>query len=183
MSTAARSRRAPGVPGKAGRPGKTGKAGQAGRAGQAGLKTLAALGLLGAMAVMAPAVCVILVVGMAPSLVAGLVEGAGRLGGVTALAAMNLAGVLPVVALLWQQGARFQTALQLLGDVYLWALMYGGAGLALLLLWGAPLGAKVMLDLYAREHRAGLVKAREKLRHEWGKDIVNDATGEAPRLK
>jgi len=91
------------------------------------------------------------------------------------MVALNLAGVIPVMGFLWQRGASIDNALMLLSDVYMWLMMYGGAGIAGFLLWGVPAVVQSFYDVQARQYIKRLEKRRSKMIEEWGGQIIEDA--------
>jgi len=126
-----------------------------------------------------PAVFVIVCVGMAPSMIAVFVDPDRNLRALPCTVALNLAGVIPVVALLWQQGNSLNDATELLHDVFIWALMYTGVALSMFLLWVVPVIVKAILETVARHARWRLERARERMLKEWGEGIAEDAKGPA----
>lgn len=122
-----------------------------------------------------PAIFVIVCVGMAPSMIAVFVDPDRNLRALPCTVALNLAGVIPVVALLWQQGNSLNDATELLHDVFIWALMYTGVALSMFLLWIAPVIVKAVLETVARHGRWRLERARERMLKEWGEGIAEAA--------
>jgi hypothetical protein len=114
----------------------------------------------------------VIAVGMAPTLVAFFIERRAGGGATHCMATMNLAGVAPVVAMLWEQGNTMDAALLLLGDVFNWLLMFGAAALAMGLLWVMERAATVSLRSAARRRLRWLLSRQEKLISEWGKEMA-----------
>ncbi len=122
-----------------------------------------------------PAIYIVVCVGMTPSMIAVFVDPDRNLRSLPCIVALNLAGVVPVVALLWQQGNSLNEATELLQDVFIWALMYAGVVLSMFLAWIAPVIVKAVLETVARHARRRLEGAREKMLKEWGEGIAEDA--------
>ena len=137
------------------------------------LTVLTGIGL--GMLLVFPAIFIVVCVGMTPSMIAVFVDPDRNLRSLPCTVALNLAGVVPVVALLWQQGNSLNQATELLQDVFIWALMYAGVVLSMFLAWIAPVVVKAVLETVARHARRRLAGAREKMLKEWGAGIAEDA--------
>lgn len=126
-------------------------------------------------AVFFPPTMLVLLSGMIPSIVAALLN--TRRGGsnLPAMIALNLAGVIPVLGILWQRGGNFHQAFILLADVYMWLAMFGGAGLAMFLSWGVPVCVYAVYDVQAKSSVRKLFKQRRKLVEEWGAQVGAEA--------
>ena len=123
------------------------------------------------VAVLAFPTVIVVVVGMAPTLVALFVE--RRSGGSAShcIATVNLAGVAPVVAMLWGRGNTVDVALLVLGDVFNWLLMFGAAAAAMAILWFMERAATASSRAAARRRLRWLISRQEKLIREWGEDL------------
>jgi len=130
---------------------------------------------IGAGSVFMPSVIIILGVGMIPTLVARFANPSRIRGTIASMAAFNLAGVIPVIGILWQNGHTIDAALTLLTDVYMWLLMYGGAGVAGFLLWGVPIAVQAIYEVQAQQYVKRLEKRRAKMIEEWGGQIIEDS--------
>ncbi len=125
--------------------------------------------------VFAPPTVIILGIGLVPTFVARFANPNRIKGTVAAMTALNLAGVIPVLGMLYQKGHTIEQAFTLLGDVYVWLLLYGGAGLAAFLLWGVPIVVQGGYEIQARQYVKRLDKRRSKLIEEWGGQIIEDS--------
>ena len=114
----------------------------------------------------------IVAVGMVPTIVARAVPAtAEQRKGVSTMAMLNLAGVLPVLAMLWSRGQSLSTVTQLLGEPLPWLFMLGGAAIAMLLQSVLPNAAISVME-HAAEHRVQRLKAMQKdLVAEWGASV------------
>lgn len=126
---------------------------------------------LALVAVLAFPTVMVVVVGMAPTLVARFIERRAGGGASHCIATMNLAGVAPVVALLWGRGNTVDAALLLLGDVFKWLLMFGAAATAMAILWFMEWAATASFRATARRRLRWLISRQEKLISEWGEDL------------
>ncbi|TNE41342.1 MAG: hypothetical protein EP348_01065 [Alphaproteobacteria bacterium] len=120
-----------------------------------------------------PPSMLVLLAGMIPSIVA-LVLQTNRGSSLASMIAFNLAGVIPVVGLLWERGQNFQNAFAILSDVYMWLTMFGGAGLAMFLDWAVPICVYALYDLQAKAVISRLKGQRQKLIEEWGGQFAAD---------
>lgn len=120
-----------------------------------------------------PPTMLIVFAGLIPSLVALLLN-TGRIGSVATMLAFNLAGIMPVVAILWERGQTFSEAFRLLGDVYMWLAMFGGAGIGVFLAWALPIVLFSFYEMRVKAAIARLQKRRMKLVEEWGGQFVAD---------
>lgn len=131
--------------------------------------------LVGLGAVFAPPTLIILGLGLIPTFVARFANPQRVRGTVAAMAAFNLAGVIPVLGMLYEGGHTIDHAFMLLSDVYMWLLMYGGAGLAGFLLWGVPIVVQGGYEIQARQYTKRLDKRRTRMIEEWSGQIVEDS--------
>lgn len=125
--------------------------------------------------VFAPPTVIILGIGLVPTFVARFANPNRIKGTVAAMTALNLAGIIPVLGMLYQKGHTIERAFILLGDVYIWLLLYGGAGLAAFLLWGVPIAVQAGYEIQARQYVKRLEKRRSRLIEEWGGQIIEDS--------
>jgi hypothetical protein len=126
-------------------------------------------------AVFFPPTMLVLLSGMIPSIVAALLNTRKGNGNLASMIALNLAGVIPVLGILWQRGGSFHQAFVVLADVYMWLAMFGGAGLAMFLSWGVPVCVYAVYDVQAKSSVRKLIKQRQKLVEEWGSQVGVEA--------
>jgi hypothetical protein len=135
--------------------------------------------LVGIGLVFVPPTMLVLLSGMIPSIVAALVN-SQRAGELAALISFNLAGVIPVVGILWERGQTFHEAFLLLADVYMWLAMFGGAAVSLFLAWAVPVVVFAAYELQAKATATKLLKQRARLIEEWGGQFVTDIKSYTP---
>jgi len=133
------------------------------------------IGIL-AVQVVSPATVILLVAGMLPSVVAYLVDTEPSRRSAHCVAVLNMAGVLPVLAVLWDRGATRAAAADILMDPFMWLLMYGAAGVAVLLLTLLPVLMENMASAAAEREIGKLEKRMADLIEEWGNDLMNEAS-------
>lgn len=150
-------------------------------------RSMAAI-LIGILAVqiVSPATVIILVAGMLPSVVAYVVDAEPGRRSAHCMAVLNLAGVLPVLATLWDRGATRGAAADILVDPFMWLLMYGAAGVAVILLTMLPVMMEQLSNVAAEKEIVRLEKQMDELVEEWGGDLVQEVgrldPGEQPAL-
>lgn len=130
---------------------------------------------IGMCSVMAPPTMIVLACGMVPSIVAIFLSPARAKGALASMVALNLAGVIPVIGFLWERGHTIDQAARLLTDVFMWLIMFGGAGVAGFLLWGVPILVQAAYEVQAVQMIKRLERRRSKLIEEWGGQIIEDA--------
>lgn len=133
------------------------------------------LSLLFVVQVLSPASMIILIAGMTPTIVAYFVDPETAKRGTHAMAVLNMAGVLPVVAELWAAGATRTAAMALLSDPMNWLLMYGGAGLAVFMMAALPPFVAQVLEVGAKQQVAELEEQQRKLVEQWGRSVAGAA--------
>lgn len=92
---------------------------------------------------------------------------------------LNFAGTLPAIIDLWTRGQSHQTAMLLIGDVFVWALAYGAAFAG----WGIFAVMPTLVGSFYRmttdSRIKGLVRQQKALIAEWGHAV---ADGIAPAI-
>ncbi len=128
-----------------------------------------------AVQIVSPATVILLVAGMLPSVVAFLVDTEPGKRSAHCMTVLNLAGVLPVLAMLWEKGATRGAAADILMDPFMWFVMYGAAGIAVLLLTLLPVLMEQVANAAAEREADKLERQMEELAEEWGSNLVQDA--------
>ena len=117
-----------------------------------------------------PTLC--LFVGMIPTVVALFTESDRKGSSVTAIGAMNVAGITPFVIDLWQKGQTYENATIILSDPQTWLVMFGAAAVGQLILFAVP-QAIASTTMARTEARISLLKDHmEVLKHTWGPDVA-----------
>jgi hypothetical protein len=130
------------------------------------------------LSVVALPVCVLLIVGMTPSIVAYIVDQTPRRTLTLTVAPLNLAGTAPYCMQLWFGVDTMHALGTFIGDVWVWLVMYLAAAFGWLLYLGMPVIVHFLLERSIDRRKARLVQIQKKLRAEWGEDV--DAAGAAP---
>jgi hypothetical protein len=132
---------------------------------------LAVVGLAAVPIAFPPALALILF-GMAPSMVAAIVDRTPQRAVTLTVGFLNLPGVLGNCIDLWRHAGTFAGAYQLLRSPWTWIVMYAGAALGWLVAWLLPILIREIL-LNAIDRREASLKALQKrLREEWGDEVA-----------
>ena len=130
------------------------------------------------LSVVALPVCVLLVVGMTPSIVAYIVDQTPRRTLTLTVAPLNLAGTAPYCMQLWFGVDTMHALGTFIGDVWVWLVMYLAAAFGWLLYLGMPVIVHFLLERSIDRRKARLVQIQKKLRAEWGEEV--DAASQVP---
>lgn len=133
--------------------------------------TVLIAGATGYLFFVAPATCVLLFIGMAPTLASWLsISKRDHRLKVPTVFAYNLTGVLPFVVGHWQGGGGFDPLMAILTDVFSLVVMYGAAAIGLLSLWMAPQLAVFFIQVRSKERNKAVIREQSKLAEEWHLD-------------
>ena len=136
-----------------------------------GITVIVLFGLL----MLFPALFVLLVIGLGPTLVLASRDRGNDMLRVVAMGTMNLAGVMPIIPKLWRKGDSFGAALGILmspGSLMMIALSTAGA---LFLLWICPRIAASTITFANKREAEKLVEKNASLHKDWGEDVDKDA--------
>ena len=115
-----------------------------------------------------------LLIGMAPTLVALLVDRAKRKTKAVTIGAMNLAGAMPFVLELWFEGNNFEKAFELVMDPEHIIIMFLAAAVGYLINWSMT-GLVATFLLQRGKSRVKAIEKRQKeLVERWGKEVTNE---------
>ncbi|MFQ5775918.1 MAG: hypothetical protein ACE5GS_15460 [Kiloniellaceae bacterium] len=155
------------------KPGKS-----AGKGGGNSRAVLTAILLLPVVAVLLPT-CVVLLIGMAPTAVAYMVDRAREKHLAVTVGLINFCGTLPGVADLWREGQAYAAAERVATDALFWLTSYGAAAVGWLIYLALPL---LLANYYAvtsgrrmealRRRQAELIKA-------WGEEVAGTSAGDS----
>lgn len=119
----------------------------------------------------------LLCLGLLPTLVVLITDTDRQKSSAATIGFMNVAGVMPFIVDLWQQGQTMEVALRILGQPNTWLIMLGAAGVGKLLLYAIP-PAMALLTLTRMDVRLkGLKDGLEHIKSTWGPDV---ATSRSP---
>lgn len=124
------------------------------------------------LATFAAPTCVLLLIGLVPSIVAYVVDRNERPMLAFTIAPLNLAGLMPYLLTLWNGSDTMPTVVHMLTDVYVWLVIYLAAGAGWLLFIGMPTIVTVALER-SLDHRKGKLQSlQNKLRTDWGAEVA-----------
>jgi len=129
---------------------------------------------LGALGIFAFPSFLIVILGMAPTLVGLFASQRPDRTRIQAVAAFNMSGVVLFLVPLWMDGHTMQNAIHILSSVYSWAVMYSAAAMGFAVLWLGPQSTALVLNALAIGRRGKLDSIRSELIEEWGTDILPD---------
>jgi hypothetical protein len=114
----------------------------------------------------------LLAMGLAPTLVARIVDTTPGRYLTKCVAWMNIAGLVPYLTNLWFSGHDMATAIKIVTDVYSWFFVYSAAGMGWLLFLGLP-GAVAMFRALNAKRRIYFLREKQKeLILEWGECVL-----------
>jgi hypothetical protein len=142
------------------------------------VKVLALIILFPFAAVLLPTTLVFFVM-MSPTWVAYMTDRSREKHLAVTVGMLNFAGTLPAIIELWTRGQSHQMAMDLISDVFVWAVAYGAAfaGWTIFAFMPTLVGNYYLMTTQAR--MKGLVKAQKALIAEWGNAV---AEGIAPAI-
>lgn len=146
---------------------------------KSGRGVMTAVLLLPVAAVLFPT-CVVLACGMAPSIVAYVVDRSRAKYLTITVALMNFSGTLPGIGDLWQQGHSLAAATMIAGDPFHWLSSYGAASVGWLIFLTVP---PILKAFYVRTTMNRIDSLRRKqaaLVETWGDDISAPGTPNDP---
>lgn len=129
---------------------------------------------LGALGIFAFPTFLIVILGLAPTLVGLFASQRPDRTKIQTVAAFNMSGVILFLVPLWMDGHTMQNAIHILSSVYCWAVMYSAAAMGFAVLWLGPQIAALVLNALAIGRRGKLDSIRSELIEEWGTGILPD---------
>lgn len=157
----------------AGNQGSQGSQGSQGK-GRGGVGLGLGLGMVAFVAavIVIPAVAALLIVGLAPTIVSWLAnQSPNRRNQILTVLAFNLAGTMPYLAKVMKSSRGLDTVMEITGDVFSWLVMYGAAGVAMLILLAAPQAVALVLQMMARDRLKSIARYQDRLIEEWGEAV------------
>ncbi len=115
----------------------------------------------------------IVCVGLLPTLVALFTDTDQNRSGLATIGYLNLAGVLPFLIELWQNGQTMEAALRIVRDPFSWVVMFGAAGVGHLMLYTIPPIVTSMVLMKQESRLRTLREGVQQLEAIWGPDVAN----------
>jgi hypothetical protein len=127
---------------------------------------------LAALAALAPPLCLLVVVGLLPTVAALVLDRHKAFYLTRTVGAMNLAATTFPALALWDVGVSMAGLHQVLGNPLSWLAMYGGASLGWLLYLAIPPVAGLWIEVQADDLRRRLAARAKALVEEWGEEVT-----------
>jgi hypothetical protein len=128
--------------------------------------------LVTVLAVTALPLCILLLSGLVPTMVATVVDRYRAKYLTRTVGFMNLAGLTPLVVHLWSNGLTMDGVALILSRPINWLMMYGAAGIGWVLFLGMPSLARVFVDIRADQLQRELKARANQLVEEWGDEVT-----------
>ncbi len=138
--------------------------------------------LLPAIAVLMPS-CILLGIGMAPSIVAYIVDRTSEKYLSITVGLLNVCGTLPALVRLWSQGQTYSSAFRIAADPFTLVIAYGAAAVGWMIYLALPL---ILAHYYAAtsESRLRTLRGRQDgLIEAWGDEIAGESPADADRAE
>ena len=136
--------------------------------------------LLPVVAVLLPS-CIVLAVGMLPSIVAYAVDRTGGKYLTITVALLNFCGALPGLSRLWQMGHAYGEAARVAADPLHWLTSYGAASLGWIIYLAIPPLLSAYYSGVTARRIEGLKRAQGALLESWGPEIAPQGQSAAPK--
>jgi hypothetical protein len=124
------------------------------------------------LAMTALPLCILVVAGTLPTVVAALVDRHQRRYLARTVGAMNLAGVLPGALHMWESGITFASLQQVIDSPYNWLVMYGAAAVGWVLYFCVPPVVAMVVEIKVDESKRRLEARAKALIEEWGEEVT-----------
>lgn len=122
-------------------------------------------------AVLLPTTLVLSVM-MAPTIVAYVIDRSREKYLAITVGLMNLAGTLPAIITLWSRGQSHPVAMDLIGDVFVWAVAYGAASAGWLIFAIMPTLVGSYFRATTEARIMGIVRRQKALIADWGHGVA-----------
>ncbi len=110
---------------------------------------------------------------MAPTIVAYVTDRSREKYLAVTVGLMNLAGTLPAIITLWSRGQSHAAAMDIIGDVFSWALAYGAAGGGWLIFGVMPALVGSYFKVTTDSRIMGIVRRQKALIADWGHSVAD----------
>jgi len=113
--------------------------------------------------------------GMLPGIVAMIIDRTEERSASFCVGGMNFCGVFPYLLKLWLEDNSLGQSIHLLTDVFVLAVMYGGACMGWMLYLSLPPVIASFIQVMSERRLEQLRSAQKKILAEWGDEIIMDA--------
>jgi hypothetical protein len=146
-----------------------------GRVAKHSASATAAMALVTVLAVTALPLCILVLSGLVPTLLATVLDRYRAKYFTRSVGFMNLAGLTPLIVQLWTHGLTMDAVTDILSRPINWLMMYGAAGIGWMLFLGMPSLARVFVDIRADQLQRDLKARAAHLVEEWGEEVTGKA--------
>jgi hypothetical protein len=115
---------------------------------------------------------VFFLVGMLPSIVTYYLDQSKFRFGFKTIFYCNLSGMLPFLARLLYYGPTSSILQDTMGNTYTWLIIFGAAGMGILLNSMGPMLAEIMIGQLHQTQVVRLQRSQKKIEIEWGKEVT-----------
>lgn len=122
-----------------------------------------------------PAIVMVLIVGMLPTLVAAMIDKTPKKYAAWCVGGMNLAGVFPSLQELWSGATSIKQAMSMLGNPMELLVMYAAAAFGWMIFIAVPPVIRSLMSVMAQHRIAQLRSDQRTLIGEWGAGIADQA--------
>jgi hypothetical protein len=112
-----------------------------------------------------------ILLGMAPAAVSFFVERRPGSSGSTCILMFNLAGLMPVLGLVW--GGQMHGGISAIGEMTNWLIIYGAAATGALVAWASPHFSALFTQIFSGSRKAKIKVRQQELYEEWGSSVVD----------
>jgi hypothetical protein len=145
------------------------------KGGGSGKPVMTGLLMLPVVVVLLPS-CIVLIVNMAPTIVAYMVDKSREKYLAITVGLLNFCGTLPALAGLWQEGQSYDAALEISTSPFHWLMAYGAAAIGWVIYLSLPpiLGHYYGVTSQARLHNHQ--RKQQILVESWGEEVRGEIT-------
>ncbi len=134
-----------------------------------------ALIIFALLIVVAPASVLFIIFSMMPGLVAYIIDRTEEKSATFCVGGLNFCGAFPYLLELWLGDHSVGQAMQLLTDVFVLAVMYGGAAMGWMLYLSLPPVIASFIQVMSQKRLDQLRSTQRELLEEWGDELITDA--------
>ncbi len=120
--------------------------------------------------------------GMLPAIVAGIIDRTEEKSATFCVGGLNFCGLFPYLLELWVQDNSLNEATNLLTDVFVLAVIYGGACMGWLLYLSLPPVIASFIQVMSQRRLQQLRSTQKEIIKEWGDEIIMDADLDDPMM-
>jgi hypothetical protein len=125
-----------------------------------------------ALLVFALPTLVLVVLGLAPTMVAAVIDRRAEKYAAYCVGGFNISGVIPYLFLLWASGDTMHALGSIVGSPFAWLAMYGAAALGWLANYWTPLIMVRVMSARDRREAAQLRRRQQQILEEWGPEVM-----------